>query len=109
MAASFAAVFSLTPAFLQRTGGKGDFIRKRREPELTDGKPELLVGLARQRVSARRTEGEESSVPERRDSELTGIKPELRVCPAKQGDFVPEEEEDSKEVTRRFLDSGVGL
>ena len=109
MAASFAAVFPLTPAFLRRTGGEEDFVPKRRNLELTGIKPELLVGPAQQGVSARCTKGEGGSVPERQDSELTSVKPELRVRPAGQGDSVPEKEEDSKEVARRFLDSGVGL
>ncbi len=42
--------------------------------------------------------------------ELTGVKPELVIRrPARQGDFVPEEEEDSGDAARRFLDNEVGL
>ncbi len=74
MAATFAAVFRLSPAFL------------------------------------RDTIGEEDSVPKEQNTELTGVKPELVVCrPAGQGDSVPEEEEDSGDAARRFLDNGVGL
>ncbi len=40
---------------------------------------------------------------------MIGVKPELVVHPIGQGDSIPEEEEDSKEAARRFLDSGVGL
>ncbi len=38
---------------------------------------------------------------------MIGVKPELVVCLVGQGDSIPEEEEDSKEAARRFLDSGV--
>ncbi len=42
--------------------------------------------------------------------ELTGVKPELVIRrPAGQGDSVPEEEEDSGDAARRFLDNGFGL
>ena len=109
MAASFAAVFPFTPAFLQHIGGEGDSVSERHDPELTGVKPEQLVCPARQRVSEQRIEGEGGSVSERRNKKLISIKPELRVCPAKQRDSVPEEEKDSKEVVQRFLDSRVGL
>ncbi len=39
---------------------------------------------------------------------MTEIKLELVVRPARQGDFVPKEEEVSEEAARLFLDSGVG-
>ncbi len=54
--------------------------------------------------------GEEDFVPEERNTKLTGVKPELVVRrPAGQGDSVSEEEKDSGDAARRFLDNGVGL
>lgn len=40
---------------------------------------------------------------------LTSVKSELVVCFTREGDSIPEEEEDSEEAVQRFFDSEVSL
>lgn len=52
---------------------------------------------------------ERDFVPKKRNIELISVKPEPIIYLAGQGDFVPKEEENSKDVAQCFFDNRVGL